>query len=78
MDAFFLHTFPSTIAFKLKYVLFYQFYAKIDFFFSVKKCGLAPTCDVDVETFGGKWNKKTDVKKDFMTSYIRGVLQSLV
>ena len=30
---FFLHTFPSTIAFKLKYALFYQFYVKITIFF---------------------------------------------
>ena len=35
---FFLHTLPSTIALRLKYVLFYQFYAKITTFFSIKKC----------------------------------------
>ena len=29
MDSFFLHTFPSTMAFKLEYALFYQFYARI-------------------------------------------------
>ena len=30
---FFLHTLPSTIAFRLEYVLFYQFYTKITTFF---------------------------------------------
>ena len=30
---FFLHTLPMTISFKLEYVLFYQFYAKITTFF---------------------------------------------
>ena len=30
---FFLHTLPSPIAFKLEYVLFYQFCAKITIFF---------------------------------------------
>ena len=35
---FFLHTLFSTIAFRLEYVLFYQFYAKITTFFSIKKC----------------------------------------
>ena len=34
---FFLHTFPSTIVFKLDYVLFYQLYAKMCTF-SIKKC----------------------------------------
>ena len=33
MDSFFLHTFPSTIDFKLEYALFYQFNAKITVFF---------------------------------------------
>ena len=28
MDIFFLHTFPSTIAFRLEYVFVYQFYAE--------------------------------------------------
>ena len=36
---FFLHTFPLTIAFKLEYALFYQFYAKITVFF-IKKCSV--------------------------------------
>ena len=34
---FFLHTFPSTIAFRLEYVLFYQFFAKIATFFLSRK-----------------------------------------
>ena len=36
---FFLHTFPSAIAFKLEYALFYQFNAKITVFF-IKKCSV--------------------------------------
>ena len=39
---FFLHTLPSTIAFKLEYVLFYQFCAKITTFFDQEKFGTAP------------------------------------
>ena len=34
---FFLHILPSTIAFRLEYVLFYQFYAKITTFFDQEK-----------------------------------------
>ena len=37
----------------LEYALFYQFYTKIIAFW-IKNCGLAPTYDVDFETFGGK------------------------
>ena len=37
---FFLHTLPSTIAFRLEYVLFYQFYAKMTTFFDQEKFGL--------------------------------------
>ena len=38
MDLFFLHTLPSTIAFRLgSYVLFYQFYAEITTFFYQEK-----------------------------------------
>ena len=33
---FFLHTLPSTLAIRLEYVLFYQFYAKITTFFNKK------------------------------------------
>ena len=56
MDSFscILH---STIAFRLGYVLFYQFYAKITTFFDQKKFGTAPLLYVDVETLA-----KTDVK----------------
>ena len=39
MDFFFLHTLPSTIAFKLKYILSCQSYAKITTFF-IKKCSV--------------------------------------
>ena len=48
---FFLHTLPSIIAFRLKYVLFYQSWAKIATS-AVKKCWiLTPTYD---KVFGGK------------------------
>ena len=49
----FLHTLPTTIAFKLEYVLFYQFYAEITTFFNQEMFGSVPIEDVDVETFGG-------------------------
>ena len=53
MDGFlFLHTLPSTIAFRLEYVLFYQLYAKITKFFDQGKSGTAPLLYVDVDTFG--------------------------
>ena len=64
---FFLHTLPSTIAFRLEYVLFYQFYANIATFFDLEKFGTAPLLDVDVETFGGNW-RENDVKMSKMTS----------
>ena len=51
---FFLHTLPLTIAFKLEYASFYEFYAKISQF-AVKKCfSLAPINNVDVKMFGAK------------------------
>ena len=50
---FFLQTLPSTIAFKLEYVLFYQFDAKITTFFDQEKFGTARLLYVDVETFDG-------------------------
>ena len=49
----FLYTLPSTIAFRLEYVLFYQFYTKITTFFDQERFGTAPLLYVDVETFGG-------------------------
>ena len=54
MDSFFLHTLPLTIAFRLEYVLFYQFYCKTTTFFNQEKFGTAPLLYVDVEMFGGK------------------------
>ena len=54
---FFLHTLPLTIAFKLEYVLFYQFYAKITTFFDQEKFGMAPLLYTDVETIGGNWRE---------------------
>ena len=40
---FFLHTLPSTVAFRLEYVFFFfQFYAKITTFFDQEKFGTAP------------------------------------
>ena len=44
---FFLHTIPLTIAFRLEYVLFYQFYAKVTIFFDEEKFGTAPLLYVD-------------------------------
>ena len=52
MDSFSCIPFPSTIALRLEYVLFYQFYAKITTFFDEEKFGTAPLLYVDVETFG--------------------------
>ena len=51
-EFFFLHTLPSTIAFRLEYVLFYQFYAKITTFFDQEKFATAPLLYVEFETFG--------------------------
>ena len=65
---FFLHTLPSTIAFRLEYVLFYQFYAKITTFFNQEKFFTTPLWYIDIETFGGNWQEidvrmsKNDVK----------------
>ena len=43
---YFLHTVPTTIVFKLEYVLFYQFYAELSIF-SIKTCSVsAPIYDV--------------------------------
>ena len=50
---FFLHPLPSTIAFKFKYRIFLQFYAKITIFLNLEMFGSVPTYGVD-ETFGGK------------------------
>ena len=79
---FFLHTFPSTIAFRLEYVLFYQFYAKITTFFDQEMFGTAPLLYVDVETFGGNWREndvntskwRQNVKIVILTSCTRVVL----
>ena len=64
---FFLHTLPSTIAFRLEYVLFYQFYAKITTFVDQEKFGTAPLLYGDVEMFGEKWCEN-DVIASKMTS----------
>ena len=45
--------YPFDNAFRLEYVMFYQFYAKITTFFDQEIFGLAPLLYVDVETFGG-------------------------
>ena len=75
---FFLHTLPSTIAFRLENVLFYQFYAKKTTFFDQEKFGIAPLLyvDVEVETFGGNWHEKwcQNVKIIILTSYTSVVL----
>ena len=52
-DCFFLHTLTSTIAFRLEYVLFYQFYTKITTFINQEKFGTDPLLYVDIETFDG-------------------------
>ena len=65
---FFLHTLPSTIVVRLKYVLFYQFYAKITIFFDQEKFGTAPLLYVDVEMFGGNYWRENDVKTSNITS----------
>ena len=52
MDSFSCILFPSAIAFRLEYVLFYHFYAKITSFFDQEKFGMAPLLYVDVETSG--------------------------
>ena len=53
---FFLHTLPSTTAFKFTYGLFCQFCAKISIF--SKKKYLVWLLPFDVGTFGGKWRQK--------------------
>ena len=63
---FFLHTLPSTIAFRLEYVLLYQFYAKITTFFDQEKFGTALHLYVDVEPFGGNW-RESGVKSSKIT-----------
>ena len=65
---FFLHTLPLTVAFRLEYVLFYQFCAKITKFFDQEKFGTAPLFYADVKTFGGNW-RENDVKTSKMTYY---------
>ena len=62
---FFLHTLPSTIAFGLEYVLFYQFYAKITTFFDQEKFGTAPLLYVWQKL---KWKWCKDVKNYVKTS----------
>ena len=52
---FFLHTLSSTIAFRLEYVLFDQFYAKITTFFDQETFSSAPFLYVDIGMFGGNW-----------------------
>ena len=66
MDSFFLHTLPLTIAFRLEYVLFYQFYAKITTFFDKEKFGTASLLYFDVKMFGGNWCEN-DVKMSKVT-----------
>ena len=63
---YFLHTLLSTIAFRLEYVLFYQFYAKITTCFDQEKFGTTPLLYVDVEMFGGNW-RENDVNASKIT-----------
>ena len=75
---FFLHTVtatvPSRIAFRLEYVLFYQFYLKIGTFFDQERFGTAPILHVDVETFAWNW-RQNDVKTS-KSSYWRHARES--
>ena len=74
---FFLHTLPSTVAFRLEYVLLYLFYATITTFFDQEKFGTAPILYVDFERFGGNWREndvKNEVKIVILTSCTRVVL----
>ena len=63
---FFLHTLFSTIAFRLEYVLFYKFYAKITTFFDQEMFGLAQLLYVDVKRFGGNDFKTSKSHTDVM------------
>ena len=54
-------------AFRLEYVLFYQFYNKITIFFDQEKFGTALLLYTDVVTFGGNW-REDDVKTSNMMS----------
>ena len=67
MDYLFLHTLPSTIAFRHEYVLFYRVYAKITTFFNQEKFGTATLLYVDVEMFGRN-GCENDVKIVILTS----------
>ena len=72
-----LHTLPSTIAFRLEYVLFYKFYAKTTTFFVQEKFGMAPLLYIEVKAFGGNW-RENDVKmSNILTSWMRVVLHLL-
>ena len=64
---FFLHTLLSTIAFRLEYVVFYQFYVTITTFLDQEMFRLAPLLYVDDERFGGKW-RENDIKNYIKTS----------
>ena len=65
---FFLHTLLSTIAFRLEYVLFYQFYAQNNyFFFRSRNVRLATLLYVEIETFGGNW-RENDIKTSKLIS----------
>ena len=70
---FSLHTLPSTIGFRLEYVLFCQFFAKITTFSDQDKFGLAPLWYVVCETFGENW-RANDAKIVILTSCTRVVL----
>ena len=66
---FFLHTLPSTIAFRLEYVLFYQLYAKITTFFYQETFGTAPLLYVCVETFDGNWHENDITTSKMMSKH---------
>ena len=64
---FFLHTLLVTTAFRLEYMMFYQFYPKLTTFFRSRNVLFHSSLYVDVETSGRNWSEN-DVKMSKMTS----------
>ena len=65
---FFLHTLPSTITFRLEYVLFYQIYAEITIFFNQEMFDSVPVYDIEVKMFCRN-RLQHDVKTSKLSSY---------
>ena len=75
---YFLHILPSTIAFRLEYILFYQFYSKITTCFDQEMFGLAPVQYLASKRLAETWHKDVksgkNVKIIILTSCTRVVL----